>query len=333
MNNLILSIIIPVYNTENYIEQCLNSILCQKVENYEIICINDGSTDRSEEKVKKIQNQHKDKIKYFCKENSGVSETRNFGLKMAKGKYIWFVDSDDYIEKDKLKEVFDSLISEKKDIFMLGYNYVNENGKVIKRVKPYDDKNRYDEILKNGRFNNVWQLIILKDFIINNNIKFNSHYIIAEDMLFNLEMITKNPSIEFLNNYIYNYRDNNDSIMNNVSENKVYKKIEDVISAYYRYFNYLKIWNKDDKVNRNLVSIKFFNMLNSEMKNIVKLNKSKNEKIEIIKKYLNEKEVKFAKNNLTKNSKLNIESKLLVNYHIYSYYYLRKVKDQLRKLI
>ena len=95
------SIIIPVYNVESYIEKCLDSILQQEYDNKEIIVINDGSTDKSEEVISK----YFEKIKYVKKENSGLSDTRNLGIDMATGKYIMFVDADDYIELDLLKKL------------------------------------------------------------------------------------------------------------------------------------------------------------------------------------------------------------------------------------
>ncbi len=121
-----ISIIIPVYNTEKYIERCLNSVINQKYENKEIIVINDGSTDRSEEKINKYINQ----ITYIKKENSGLSDTRNVGIEKATGEYIMFIDSDDYIEEcllDKLKPYINQ------EIEMIKYKSrkVTEEGKEI----------------------------------------------------------------------------------------------------------------------------------------------------------------------------------------------------------
>lgn len=334
MNNLVLSIIIPAYNAEKYIKQCLYSILYQNIDNskYEIICIDDGSTDNTAEKINEVKKVFNNKIIYISKQNSGVSETRNLGIKKATGKYIWFIDSDDYIENNKLGDIIKVIESDKKDIFMVGFNYVDEVGKIIKKEKYYNDSNRYNEILVNGRMNNVWQLIISREFLKKYNIYFNSNYIIAEDMLFNLDMISKNPSIEFIDNYVYNYRNNKTGIMNSIDEEKVYQKIYDVINAYFKYYDYLKKWNIDNKCNRNLVSIKFFYMLNSELKNIIKLKINKKEKFEWLKKILSIDKVKFAKANLVNKKKLKLEQRLLVNNHIYLYYNIRKFKDELNKI-
>ena len=98
MNKLDLSIIIPVYNTEEYLDKCLNSIISQQIDNYEIIIVNDGSPDESERIIKSFKERYNN-ITYIKKENGGLSSARNEGLKVARGKYLGFVDSDDYIDK------------------------------------------------------------------------------------------------------------------------------------------------------------------------------------------------------------------------------------------
>ena len=91
------SIVIPVYNVEGYIEKCLNSIKIQTYSNFEVIIVNDGSPDNSEKKIKTFL---KDKrFKYYKKENGGLSDARNYGIKYTTGDYLLFVDSDDYIDK------------------------------------------------------------------------------------------------------------------------------------------------------------------------------------------------------------------------------------------
>lgn len=101
------SVIIPLYNKELYISKTLNSVLCQNFTDFEIIIVNDGSTDNSEKSVLDINDS---RIKYYFKNNEGVSATRNFGIKKAKGKYIAFLDADDYWYPDHLKEIL-NLIS------------------------------------------------------------------------------------------------------------------------------------------------------------------------------------------------------------------------------
>ena len=91
------SIIVPVYNVEEYLERCLDSLVNQTLKDIEIIIVNDGSTDGSKEKIQKYINKYKN-IVYLEKENGGLSSARNYGIPYAKGEYIGFVDSDDYVE-------------------------------------------------------------------------------------------------------------------------------------------------------------------------------------------------------------------------------------------
>ena len=92
------SVIVPVYNTYDYLNKCLDSLVNQSFKDYEIIIVNDGSTDDSEKIIKKYQKKYSN-IKYYYKENGGLSSARNYGIKYANGDYIAFVDSDDYVDK------------------------------------------------------------------------------------------------------------------------------------------------------------------------------------------------------------------------------------------
>lgn len=331
----LLSIVIPVYNNGRYIYQCLSSILQQDINfnDIEIVCINDGSTDNSLEEINRVEMDYDFEINIVNKENTGVSESRNVGIKSATGKFIWFIDSDDYIEKKSLKKIIDILENKNADIYIMGYNLVDDNGKKIKSIKEYNDNNRYDEILKNGRFNCVWQLIISKDFIIENDFKFNKQYIIAEDMLFNLDMISTKPKIYYIDTIVYNYRNNINGIMNSINIVKLEKKIENTIDAYYLYFDYIKKWDIDNEYNRTLVSIKFFNMLSSEVKNIIKLQKSKEYKIKKIDDILKNNKVIYAKSQMKEEKGLLLEARMLYKNKIKLYYIFRTLKDKVKNII
>ena len=112
-----ISIIIPVYNSEKYIRRCLNSILNQTFQDFEIILIDDNSKDNSLKIVSEIEKTHKDKIKILKNaKNVGAGASRNKGLKIASGEYITFIDSDDYIEKNTLKRMYESCVNTDSDI-------------------------------------------------------------------------------------------------------------------------------------------------------------------------------------------------------------------------
>ena len=101
-----LSIIITVYNKEKYISRCIESALNQNIDNYEIIIVNDGSTDNSHNIIKKYVEKYPDKINYINKENGGVSSARNIGLKASKGEFITYIDGDDYANINSYDEVY-----------------------------------------------------------------------------------------------------------------------------------------------------------------------------------------------------------------------------------
>ena len=142
-----ISFIVPVYNTFDYLEKCLNSLLNQKKVNfkYEIVIVNDGSPDNSEEIILKFKNKYPDIIKYVKKENGGSSSARNEGLKVAEGEYVLFIDSDDYVESNLL-EMFEKNISDC-DLLVFGFNEVYEK-KVLKYVFGSDCKLDSNECYK-----------------------------------------------------------------------------------------------------------------------------------------------------------------------------------------
>ena len=115
MNNELLSVIVPVYNVEEYLERCIESIIASSYKNIEIILINDGSTDKSVHICEKLKAKD-ERIKVFHKENEGVSSARNYGLENVKGEYITFVDSDDYIDKHMYTNLMNIMLKEDADI-------------------------------------------------------------------------------------------------------------------------------------------------------------------------------------------------------------------------
>lgn len=108
------SVIVPFYNVEGYIEKCLETLVNQTLKDIEIILVNDGSKDRSIDIVKKFLKQYTEKIVYLEKENGGLSDARNFAIPYAKGEYIAFLDSDDYVEKDMYQLMYDIAPKRKK---------------------------------------------------------------------------------------------------------------------------------------------------------------------------------------------------------------------------
>lgn len=215
-----ISVIIPVYNTEKHLERCIDSVLGQTYRNLEIILINDGSTDASEEICKKYA-ENDDRIVFINNENKGVSATRNAGIKKASGSFITFVDSDDWIEKDMYEKMLETIkeyqvdfclcsaIFESTDSVDKKNNLLNE-GDVKKENTNYFINRIY--ISKDIVFN-LWNLLIRRDKI--REIYMDENISIGEDSLYILQVLTKVNSGVLLNEFFYHYVQYSTSLSHN----------------------------------------------------------------------------------------------------------------------
>lgn len=149
MNQVIFSIVVPVYDMELYIEKCIKSLLSQNFDAYEILLVNDGSTDSSLKICDKYANAN-EKIKLFNKENGGLSDARNYGMREARGKYVLFIDSDDYIENNILRVLYDEICEKNyPDVVLYNYYLVEETGRSARRsyVTATDELMKADEVV------------------------------------------------------------------------------------------------------------------------------------------------------------------------------------------
>lgn len=165
-----ISIIVPIYNAEEYLEKCLDSIVHQTKEELEIILINDGSTDNSESIIKKYKDS---RIQYYKNKNQGIGKTRNFGISKATGDYIMFLDSDDYMELDACEKMYEKATHSHLDLVICDFYKVFDNGTVEKVTTP-DFK---DSTLKANpkiitEYLCPWAKIYRRDFIMDNHILF-----------------------------------------------------------------------------------------------------------------------------------------------------------------
>ena len=128
MNTKLISIILPVYNVENYIEKAVLSVLKQTYVNFELLIINDGTKDNSIKRIEKYTSDSR--LKIFHKENGGLSDARNFGLERAQGDYVYFMDSDDFIESDLLALCIDKIEKENVPVVVFGY-FLDTEDKII----------------------------------------------------------------------------------------------------------------------------------------------------------------------------------------------------------
>lgn len=162
------SVIIPVYNVELYLEECLNSILNQNFDSYEVIAINDGSTDNSLDILKKYSQNYSNLV-IIDKSNVGVGDCRNKGLEIAKGEYIYFLDSDDYVDKNLLNKVYNIAKKGNYDMVSWGFYFINQDGKIIgeQALKTTEAKSK---ILNDWPV--VWNKLFKKDVIIKSGVLF-----------------------------------------------------------------------------------------------------------------------------------------------------------------
>ena len=209
-----ISIIVPVYQAEKYIERCLKSLTAQNLDKYEIIWVDDGSTDHSAEIIHRIAKTNQ-KIRYFFQHNQGVSAARNRGMREAQGQYLMFVDADDYIKKNVLKELYKKAEKNKLDILVFG-------GKMEKawrapewmRMAFYTHNRIYTKfqlgILLNepGSLPSVCNKLISSKAV--NNFKFAEQLHIAEDMVFLCQLFPSTNHIQYWSKRIYRYRLSNE---------------------------------------------------------------------------------------------------------------------------
>ena len=226
MENIKISVIIPVYNTQKYLKKCLDSVLQQSLQDYEIICINDGSVDCSGEILKEYA-ANNDRIVLFTQANQGLSVARNVGIKAARGEYIYFLDSDDYIEPDTLETAYHELETKRLDIVYFDMYAFGEDGISQKAV---DDKNKYYDrsssypavytgkellyaLLKNHDYScPVCKQVIRREFLQKHQILFYNG-IIHEDELYTIQTMMLAGRVAYIERVLYHRRLRPGSIM------------------------------------------------------------------------------------------------------------------------
>lgn len=242
-----ISVIVPVYNVEKYLKRCINSILNQTFKNFELILVNDGSTDNSLNICKNYKEKD-GRIQLISQTNKGLSAARNTGLKYAKGKYVCFVDSDDFIEKEYLSLLLSNIEKYNSDIAMCEYYLTNEEGRKysISRLNEPKDihvlsgEKTFSYFYKEDCVPNVvaWNKIYLRSLF--DNIKYDEgHYF--EDELIAPFLFYKARRVSFLRVPLYNYVQRPGSIMNTPL---TLKKVEDCILMFNQRMHFLYGRNK-----------------------------------------------------------------------------------------
>lgn len=223
------SVIVPFYNVEGYIEKCLETLVNQTLKDIEIILVNDGSKDRSIEIVKMFLQQYPDKITYLEKENGGLSDARNYAIPYAKGEYIAFLDSDDYVEKDMYESMYELAKKENSDMVECDFywEYPNKTKEDIGRI--YHEKK---EMLEKVRVV-AWNKLIKREILEKTGIQFPKGYR-YEDVEFTYKLIPYLEKVSFLKKPCIHYVQREGSISNSQNERtrEIFDVLEHVISYY-----------------------------------------------------------------------------------------------------
>ena len=232
-----ISIIVPIYNAEKYLNKCIDSLVNQTKKELEFILVNDGSTDSSEDIIK----SYKDKrIKYFKNKNQGIGKTRNFGIDKATGKYLMFLDSDDYLDINACEKLYNKAIKEKSDLVVFDFYRVEETLKevTINNFKSSSLKENPNLLLdiNLGPCNKL----IKRELIDKNNTRFNEE-LKYEDTPFVTEIIKNANKISKLNEYLHYYVIHSNS-ETTVRDERVFDiiKIIDIIRNQYKDEKYME---------------------------------------------------------------------------------------------
>lgn len=235
-----ISVIVPVYNVEKYLAKCLDSLVNQTHKEFEIILVNDGSTDSSQSIIESYQAQYPQRIILINQENAGQSAARNRGIQEAKGKYIYFLDSDDYIKPDTLAIMYKTAEMNKLDYVIDGFEQVDEDGIKLSTYSiptiPHNvvfDPRTNDELFL--IHNSVWNRLYVRDLIIDNDLHFMSG-VWYEDLLFGHQYLIYAKRAMVINQQFYYYVQRPGSIMSSMTSEKNLdiKIVFDELIKYYK---------------------------------------------------------------------------------------------------
>ena len=295
-NGIKISVIMPVYNVEKYLDKAIKSVLVETLTDFELILVNDGSTDKSKEICEKYVNLD-ERVKLINQENMGAHLARNNALKIALGDYVCFFDSDDYVDKDMLSDMYSLAIKNKSDLIISGFNidtYYNRDEYIVQKYIPYtsnneniecfNDKTAFRKIAYKNFDRNMfyppWNKLYKTSYLKNNNIEFPITY--RDDFPFVLSVIKDINNVTYTKNIYYNFvRQRSESETQKYVE-KLYEKREeehDYMMTLYKYWDML-----DDEPSVEMISRRYIDRLIECMVNLYndecKLDKAeKNEKI------------------------------------------------------
>lgn len=237
-----ISVIVPVYNVEKYLKKCLLSIKAQTFESYEVILVEDGSTDNSKNIVQEFVSCNSEKFKLFLQENKGLSGARNTGMQYASGKYICFIDSDDTVEPDFLAKLYQKTIDTDADMVFCAFRSVDEQGNCIQNI--------YESVVEPNEITNIkskkelfliqnaaWNKLYKRQIIEENNLSF-TEGVWYEDIRFTKKYLLFAEKCVYCDDILYNYLQRSGSIMSSMKSERnieildALKEVEDFYAEY-----------------------------------------------------------------------------------------------------
>lgn len=259
-----LSIIVPVYNAEKYLSECLRSLMQQSIEDIEIILVDDLSTDRSRDIIKEFTEKD-DRIKaIYNTTNRGVSKTRNCGLENAKGEFIGFVDSDDYVDHKMYEKMYSIAIRSSAEIVTCGYQSVDDNKKITKTVAPPLQSNKIithqdmKSVIHKAHINKflwfTWRNIYKRELLLDNNIVYDEEIDYGEDNIFNLNAFYNAKNIVAIDEPLYYYRINPTGLSKSSVKPYLNKSVQKEYERKYQFYNEYNLWEECKEDLSNYVS-------------------------------------------------------------------------------
>ena len=264
------SIIVPVYNKQNYLDDCITSIINQSYKNFECILVNDGSTDNSLNICNKYS-QLDNRIIVVNKSNGGVSSARNAGIMQADSKFTVFVDSDDTLPSNSIMLLVKKFKNNTNvDMIVGGFNtitkdvcnniFLKDNPKRENIICDLSIQDSFNNLFNKNNMLSVWGKMFLTDIIKNNNIYFDESLIVLEDFCFVIDYLIHSKFVMSISDFVYNYFD--------LSANSYYKRskfdyVNDVIYANKKFVNYLKSSNFDTSLSQKIINSNLFAAYNN----------------------------------------------------------------------
>ncbi|MBO5396696.1 MAG: glycosyltransferase family 2 protein [Clostridia bacterium] len=251
------SFLVPVYNVEKYLPQCIESMLGQTYRDFEIILVDDGSTDSSGKICDDYKEKYPDIIKVIHKSNEGLVSAREWGIQNANGEICLFVDSDDYVESNLLESVNEAFISEESiDIVVFNLAYFEDSRKIPRKASFCDgyaivDENNKKDIYEALMFSVTVSSLCLKairaSLLKKDTTNYSLYYenSMGEDQFRSIHLFTLAEKICYINKPLYCYRVDNFSISRNFDYEKIAKK--NMLYIYYEFLNHLPIWGMDNE--------------------------------------------------------------------------------------